>query len=209
MLGYDPRMVGSVEVLAPGWGRPYCEGDSLDTTGPLVFTVRDVMSAAECERTIARIDALGPTPAPITTSRGFVDAPEIRNNRRVIFDDAALAAELHARVRHALPDPLCARRPVGANERFRCYRYDPGQRFAPHYDGAFVRDAREESLLTFMVYLNEGYAGGRTAFLELGLEVTPRRGMALLFQHMQLHTGCTVEAGTKYVLRSDVMYRRP
>lgn len=196
-------------VLAPGRGRPYCEGDALDARGPLVFTVDDVLGADECERLIATIDALGPTLAPITTSRGFVERPDIRNNRRVIFDDLELARELFARVRHALPDPLAERVAVGANERFRCYRYDPGQRFAPHLDGAFVRDAREESLLTFMVYLNEGFTGGHTRFHHLGVDVTPRRGQALLFQHRLLHEGCLVESGVKYALRSDIMYRRP
>ena len=34
---------------------------------------------------------------------------------------------------------MCGRRPVGVNERFRCYRYVPGQQFKAHYDGAFQR----------------------------------------------------------------------
>jgi hypothetical protein len=33
-------------------------------------------------------------------------------------------------------------------------------------------------------------------------------GHALLFQHRLLHEGCPVRSGIKYVLRSDVMYRR-
>ena len=93
------------------------------------------------------------------------------------------------------------------NERFRCYRYEPGQRFAPHFDGAFVRDAHERSHLTLMVYLNEGFGGGSTAFLDWDREVAPRLGSALVFQHRLLHEGCTVTSGVKYVLRSDVMYR--
>lgn len=203
-------MTRAVEVLVLGGGRPYCEGDMLDHRGPLVFTVAEVMTPAECERTIARIEALGPHLAPISTALGFVERPEIRNNQRVMFDDPALAEELFARVRHALPERLCGMRPVGANERFRCYRYEPGQRFGPHYDGAFVRGPEEESLLTFMVYLNEGCVGGETAFLDVGfgVEVTPRCGTALLFQHRLLHMGSTVTEGRKYVLRSDVMYRR-
>jgi hypothetical protein len=92
------------------------------------------------------------------------------------------------------------------NERFGCYRYAPGQRFAPHYDGAFCCDPSEQSELTFMVYLNDGFVGGRTVFLHHGVEVAPRAGLALLFQHQLLHEGCEVEAGVKYVLRSDVMY---
>ena len=64
----------------------------LDMSQPLVFTVEGVMSPEECAQTVARIEALGPSAAPITTSRGFVHAPKIRNNSRVMFDDVALAA---------------------------------------------------------------------------------------------------------------------
>jgi predicted 2-oxoglutarate/Fe(II)-dependent dioxygenase YbiX len=99
-------------------------------------------------------------------------------------------------------------KPVGANERFRCYRYDVDQRFAPHYDGAFVRNDDERSLLTFMVYLNEDFRGGETHFHDFDVRVTPKTGMALLFQHHQTHEGRYVNAGVKYALRTDVMYRR-
>lgn len=200
-------MTLTIEVLEPGGGRPYLDGDALDRSQPLVFTVAGVLSPAECADAIARIDALGPTAAPITGARGPVLDADVRNNQRVMFDDPALAAGLFARLRPALPAPLCARRPVGLNERFRGYRYAPGQRFAPHYDGSFVRDAAEESLLTVLLFLNDGFVGGATEFLDLGVRVTPRPGLALLFQHRLLHEGCRVDAGTKYVLRTDAMYR--
>ncbi len=72
-----------------------------------------------------------------------------------------------------------------------------------------MRDPRERSLLTLMVYLNDGFAGGGTAFHDFDVEVVPRTGMALLFQHPVLHEGCVVKSGAKYALRSDVMYRAP
>jgi len=194
------------EILIPGCGRPYLDGDSLDHTGPLVQTIAGVLSPAECAELTGRIDRLGPTVAPITTPYGPVMRTEIRNNERVMFDDPALARELFVRIRGAIAPRLCGMRAIGANERFRCYRYAPGQRFGPHYDGAFVRSHRERSLLTLMVYLNEGFTGGDTAFLDWDIRVAPRTGMALLFQHQLLHEGSTLIAGTKYVLRSDVMY---
>jgi predicted 2-oxoglutarate/Fe(II)-dependent dioxygenase YbiX len=123
-----------------------------------------------------------------------------------MFDDAGLAGELFERIRGALPERLCHRRPVGVNERFRCYRYEPGQRFAAHYDGAFQRSRSERSELTFMIYLNEDFVGGETAFHEHDAVVRPSTGMALLFQHQLLHEGCVIRSGVKYVLRSDVMY---
>lgn len=195
-----------MEILVPGSGRRYLDGDSLDHTAPLVFTVAGVLAAPACTAMIAQIEQLGFEDAPISTPGGFVMRPEVRNNTRVMFDDVPLAAELFARLREALPGQLCDRRPVGVNERFRCYRYEPGQRFAPHFDGAYARSATERSELTLMVYLNDDFAGGKTAFHDFNVDATPRTGAALLFQHQLLHEGCVVRAGVKYVLRSDVMY---
>ena len=195
------------KVLVPGYGRPYCEGDSLDQNAPLVFTIDNVLSVDECRGIIDRMETLGFDAAPITTASGPVMRSDVRNNSRVMFDDPVFAKTLFDRISPHIPQTLCDMTPVGANERFRCYRYDKDQRFAPHYDGAFIRNESERSLLTFMVYLNEDFGGGATDFHDFGERVVPRTGMALLFQHFLLHEGCFVTSGLKYALRTDVMYR--
>lgn len=91
------------------------------------------------------------------------------------------------------------------NERFRFYRYDPGQLFDWHRDGAFTRSARERSMFTLIFYLNDGFEGGSTDFTHD--TVAPERGGALFFHHPHLHRGAPVESGRKYVLRTDIMYR--
>src|SRR5207249_1948500 len=161
-----------MQVIVPGSGRRYLDGDSLDHSAPLVFTIANVFAASECADAIGKIEQLGFEAAPITTPRGFVMRPDIRNNTRVMFDDTDLAAQL----------------------------------FAPHYDGAYRRSATERSELTLMVYLNNDFTGGKTAFHDFNASATPRTGTALLFQHRLLHEGCVVTSGIKYVLRSDVMY---
>lgn len=195
-----------MKILLPGRGRPYVEGDSFDHSAPMAFTVDGVMSPGECAELIAEIDRRGPEAAPVTTSRGPVMMPDVRNNERVMIEDDALAAKLFARVADVMPARLFARRPVGANERFRCYRYQPGQQFAMHRDGAFRRSDREKSELTFMVYLNEGFGGGGTKFYDQDVTAVPKTGTALFFQHRLLHEGSVVTSGVKYVLRSDVMF---
>ena len=179
----------------------------IDMDSPLWCTVDDVLSPEECAALIARIEAAGPELASINALGGPLIDERVRNNTRVIFDDEALAGLLFERVRGTAPERLSGRRLVGANERLRCYRYAPGQRFAPHYDGSFARDEHERSLLTFMVYLNEGFAGGSTTLLDLDVEVVPRTGMALLFQHALRHEGAEVKSGVKYAVRSDLMFR--
>ena len=142
--------------------------------------------------------------ATINGAQGARVDRSIRNNDRVIIDDAALAAELWERVRAHVPPVYGLMQARGLNELFRFYRYHPGQRFAWHVDGSFERPNGERSLLTFMIYLNEGYGGGATRF---GWDaITGCTGMALVFDHQLRHEGAELVQGVKYVLRSDVMY---
>jgi prolyl 4-hydroxylase len=169
-----------------------------------IFTINDVLSANECGALISRVEALGFETATINTRHGPEVDRDFRNNERAIVDDRALAADLWSRVRDAMPPFLAGRQARGLNERFRYYRYVPGQKFAWHTDGSFRRENGEASMLTFMVYLNEGYTGGETLFASV--QVQGRTGMALVFEHALSHEGAEVSNGTKYVLRSDVMY---
>lgn len=173
---------------------------------PIISVVDGVLSRDECFDLIARIEAAGPTPAPVHSASGAHYAPEYRHNDRVMEDDPALAATLFERVKAHVPADILGWKPVGANERLRFYRYKPGHFFAPHRDGSFRRSAGEESLLTLIVYLNGGLLGGETRFLDLDRTVVPVAGRALLFSHPLIHEGAPVRSGIKYAVRSDVMY---
>ena len=181
--------------------------------GEAVFVIHDFFSPAECEAAIARSEQAGFEEATITTGGGAVMNKGVRNNARLILDDGDLAADLFERARPLLPvSPVRNWEPIAFNERWRFYRYGPGERFAPHYDGSFVRSENEKSQVTFMIYLNDDFAGGETNFYFLSQEpylvVKPVRGQALVFVHWKLHEGAPVLNGRKYVLRTDLMCRR-
>ncbi|MCY0993159.1 2OG-Fe(II) oxygenase [Nannocystis sp. ILAH1] len=182
---------------------------SLDLSHPPVWTVDDVLTASECVALIDRIESLGPVRAPVTMLRAPVLRPELRTNKRVIIDDPELAALLFERARPAVPPQIGAMTVLGVHERLRCYRYDPGERFAPHFDSACVRADDERSLLTFMVYLNEDFTGGETHFLHLEQTVVPHTGLGVLFQHRHLHEVRAVVTGRKYAVRCDILYKGP
>jgi prolyl 4-hydroxylase len=169
-----------------------------------LLTVSNILSAEECDAFIRLTEGAGYEHAPI--GGGTLIRPEVRNNGRVMIDDPALATALWKRLSRHLPEVSYEYRVIGLNERFRYYRYDVGEYFKWHRDGAFVRSHFERSLFTAMVYLNDDFEGGATDFG--AVKITPRRGMALLFEHQQLHQGATVTQGRKYVLRTDVMYQR-
>ena len=175
---------------------------------PYVAFVEDALPGSSCETLVARIESERPAVAPITTARGAVMNLRIRDNERVMFDDAPLAAELFERTRAVLPESLHGGALIGYNERFRGYRYRNGQRFAPHFDGAYFRpDEREGSQITLLFYLNEGFTGGETNLIDYDVVIRPRLGSLLAFEHAMLHEGAPVTHGIKYVLRTDAMYR--
>jgi predicted 2-oxoglutarate/Fe(II)-dependent dioxygenase YbiX len=175
-----------------------------------IFVIHDFLTTEECREFILLSEGEGYDNAPINSMGVAVMRPGVRNNDRVIIDDEALAGRLWERLKPFAPSPLHRREAVGLNERFRFYRYAPGQRFKLHYDGAFERVNGERSQLTFMVYLNAECEGGETRFdlryPQDEVLVKPQRGMALCFVHDLLHEGAPVRGGLKYVLRSDVMY---
>jgi prolyl 4-hydroxylase len=181
----------------------------IDHQQPYIIKVYGLLTSEECQSLIAKIDSLAPKVATINTLSGTAVRTDVRNNERVIFDDESLAQTLLRRVRDKVPQTIHGMSFVGLNERFRCYRYKPGMRFAPHKDFAFERNDNELSFYTFLVYLNEGFEGGNTTFAtDPEIAIKPKTGMGLLFQHPIIHEGSIVTAGIKYVARTDLMYRR-
>ncbi|MCK6502583.1 2OG-Fe(II) oxygenase [Myxococcota bacterium] len=182
--------------------------DALD-----VLHLVPLLPAAACPAWIQRLEALG------FQATGPTYPPDYRDNDRRVFDDPALAADWLARLRPLLPPAL--RHDGGTwrlhslNPRFRACRYRDGQAFSLHRDGPWVPDADHRSLLTVMLYLAdpEGYEGGETCFWSDGARslgqgaFRPAAGQALVFAHARWHEGRPVRAGTKWVLRTDVIYR--
>ena len=118
--------------------------------------------------------------------------------------------------------------PVGLNPRLRVLRYDAddGDVFDPHFDATTRADGgRTTSLLTVLIYLNDGggrdFDGGETRFVdhavsrpggggidprERATEIAPEAGKVVLFEHELFHSSAPLVSGTKYVLRTDVLF---
>lgn len=152
--------------------------------------------------------------APITIdgSKGiFESRPDIRNNDRVILDDVWLADTIFNIIKKDLPQEFDGWSLLRLNERFRFYRYSSGQEFKKHRDGAYVVSETEESKLTLLIYLTDAFEGGSTKFFfkeKDDIEVKPVIGNILVFDHNLLHSGEPVIEGCKYVLRTDVIYKK-
>ncbi|AZZ91612.1 2OG-Fe(II) oxygenase [Hahella sp. KA22] len=182
---------------------------NIDHSAPYISTVEEIITAQECHEWIQFIDNQNPQIAPLHTHKGEVYKPDYRNNERVMKSDPDYADYLYQKLKSELPQTVFGWSIAGLNELFRCYRYKPGMKFAPHSDGFYGRSQNERSFYTLLLYLNEVEAGGDTGFFVTPeVKISPKAGLALAFQHEIFHEGCEVKAGVKYVLRTDVMYRR-
>lgn len=178
-----------------------------------VFEKDAFESPAFCRDLITRAHDMGFQAAPITSETGTGVMPDIRNNDRVIFDDPDLASALWKKARALFSEPFKGNRAMRLNDRFRAYRYRPGQFFDWHQDGTYADTDGQRSVFTMMLYLNDGYEGGGTSFADVfsphvfrDFTIAPRLGKALFFHHPLSHRGDPVVRGAKYVLRTDVMF---
>ncbi|KAI1438375.1 hypothetical protein GGR50DRAFT_691240 [Xylaria sp. CBS 124048] len=165
-----------------------------------------------------------------------VEVPHYRKSGRIIWDQQDVVDRLWNRIvavpeiRTRLASVVGQRGDEYAfyrvNKRLRFLKYTPGQFFKSHCDGAYEEATPDGGgmAITFMtvhLYLNDSQQavgpdaelrGGATSFLSADgsrkLDVDPKAGRVLIFQHAKLqHCGDEVLAGTKYTVRTDIMYR--
>ena len=132
-------------------------------------------------------------PNPIRTSRG-VGFPFIDENPAIHALNRRIAAASATDVR--------------AGEPLQVLSYAPGQQYREHSDALPNVAPGQQRVLTFLVYLDEDYEGGETAFPALGLQVRGRTGDGLLFRNAardgtpdqrSIHSGLPVTRGAKHV----------
>lgn len=173
-----------------------------------IFTINDFFSPDECATLIRKSEQIGYEEATVDVGGGQQRMIKgVRNNERVLYKDELYAGLIWDRLKTFAPEGKAGEVACGLNELFRFYKYSPGQRFKMHKDGAFKRDPYEASQYTFMIYLNDEYTGGETIFSS-GEVIRPQTGAALVFHHPLRHEGALLTDGVKYVLRTDIMYRK-
>ncbi len=193
---------------------------------PAAFLIGGLLSTAECELLIGAAEAIGLRPKKSKRS-----GPPIRNNSRALYEPGdALTGELQGRLA-----PLLARVDLSAigdtwqlpadghflNSKWRINSYATGESFLPHYDSGHEFGPGRRTLLSLIIYLNDGstgdFEGGETTFFpgspdRPSVRVKPRAGAALLFHHYgplnPLHgtEPLQVTGRKKYIVRTDVIY---
>lgn len=174
-------------------------------------------SPIACENIIRKAESLGFDIAAVHGQAGHVIMPEVRNNGAVTLDDDVLRSMIWLNLSDRWLPQIDGQTACGIHPRMRVYRYDPGQQFKVHHDGAAHLDGRV-SKATFMIYLNTEYEGGETVFYhdheerygpgEVAKMIHPKTpGMGVLFDHTWWHESKPITSGTKYLFRCDVLFK--
>ena len=190
---------------------------------PGAFQLLNVLSDRSCDQFVELSETLGyHEDAPVSLPRG------VRHNSNLNWIvEESIDGPIWERCKGLFEtSSFSGRKPLGLNARFRFYRYGKGDFFAPHTDGAWpgsrvlgrslVMDAYGDrvSEMTFLIFLTDGYQGGRTLF-QTGQDapeaVRTPKGAALCFPHGMhpdhcVHSGEGIVSGQKYIIRTDVLY---
>lgn len=178
------------------------------------FLIQNFLSPLECKHLIDYSETKGYEKVPFQHDK--------RTNTRLFTNDSNLATVLWSRAKSLIPSTVYTPETKMTwyasclNPGFRFCRYTKDQFFVKHYDEQkFIKG--EKSFYTMMMYLNNvpREMGGTTRFYKNDLEetfdfeVSPVQGsLILLWQKGTLHDGAPLQGDTKYILRTEVMYRK-
>jgi len=178
-----------------------------------IYLIKDLLVQEECTSLITATESIG------YGSTNY--AKRYRGNLRLIVYDSSLADKLWSRLSTYFPTSILEDgvwyEVVGLNECWRCAKYYPKDRFSTHVDTYYEdKKLQLKSMFTINIYLNDcpDGSGGETAFWLKGerTAIRPIAGLCLAFRQPTTkcynHEGMELLDGLKYLIRSDVMYRK-
>ena len=181
----------------------------VETDTAEIFAIGDFLSAAECQRLIAMIDA-------VAHPSYLYDMDYSAGFRTSYSGDLDPEDPFVAGISRRIDDVLGV--PAEIGESIQGQRYMPGQQFKPHNDWFYTsekywqaeRKRGGQRSWTAMGFLNAVDKGGETHFVNVGIKIQPNPGVLLLWNNAlpdgspnegTLHAGTpVVEEGIKYVI---------
>jgi hypothetical protein len=159
------------------------------TPGMFLIDVADPEQAAGI---VARAEHASWIGATINGDRGIDRA--IRNAE--VLDEAAhpdLIADIHELLALATSDLAAELVPNAILREIQLVRYDPGGRYLDHRDSPAI--GATPRVLSLVWYLNDGFSGGETRFVNPDIIVSPVSGVAIAFSPVLMHRAEPIVAG--------------
>lgn len=196
------ELLARMDIDADGMPRSLPEPETLSRM-PLVRQWKGLLTQDECAHIATSVlDLLAPS---------MVADP--RTGREIAHPVRRSSAAVIGPTRETLPIQAIQRRiaratgtDVRQGEPFAVLHYAPGQEYLPHLDTLPLEP--NQRTMTVLLYLNAGYAGGRTHFPTSGLTVAAGLGDAVAFSNVlpdgspdpaSRHAGLPVQQGVKWM----------
>ena len=182
------------------------------------FVVNNVLDPQTCSKLIAHAESVGFLDKSVVMFAG--------DRLRATFTDEKLAQHLWSQIAphtkphlhdrdggHSFLGPDVSPgwyEPVGINPFMRVSKYLPGKSFRTHTDTAYSQGDQYVGMHTLLLYLNGDMTGGETIVFgqDGSCTVKPAAGKILGFYHYTPHEGAIVKSGIKYIIRTELMFKR-
>ncbi len=179
------------------------------TGKPNAILFENVLTHAECDAIIAESSAKLERSTVVAVTDGASAVDSSRTSSGTYFDLGA--HKVIGRIENRLATLVDW--PFNKGESVQVMRYEPGEKYSPHYDyfdpkdpGSARHTQNGQRVATLIMYLSDVEEGGSTGFPDIGLHVIPKKGSVLFFSYAEaskesksLHEGSPVIAGTKWI----------
>lgn len=177
---------------------------------PFVRRFHKLLTVEECEYIVGLSSRLL-APASVVDGVGQGKQSGLRTNSVAVFWPVQQDIVLHA---IDLRLGKAAGLPFGNGEMMNILMYKPGEEYRAHFDffapEIAAADPSGQRIRTLLVYLNSGYDGGETQFVNANMKLKGEPGDAVLFHNCNaatgapdratLHAGLPVTSGQKWLL---------
>lgn len=195
-------LLGEMALTADGYPANLPSAVTLSRQ-PSILRFAELFSAAECEH-LARASVTSLAPALVSDpATGRMIAHPIRTSHSAVIGPTNEDLVVQAILRRIA---VATGTGVPQGEPLNVLRYTPGQEYRLHSDA--LTGVKNQRVKTALIYLNDGFVGGATAFPTLGLSVAPSAGDLLVFTNTlpdgtpdpnARHAGLPVTNGTKWL----------
>lgn len=219
----DVRAQGELKVLgapfdAQAWLTPPAPAQHFEA--PRVLTFERFVSPQVCDWIRALAEPRLVAARVKNPDRGGANTDAYRSNTGMglsVLDSDLVVQLVHARIAQAINVPVAQQEPTNV------LHYEPGQEYKPHFDfidpgvAHFAQEVQRlgQRIVTFLIYLNDDYEGGATAFPRLDWSFKGKKGDALVFWNVTdgrpdprtLHAGTPTTDGVKWLFSKWVRDR--